>query len=101
MAIDAFTAAGAKGIVIAALAPGGTTQEEKAALERAYDAGVVTMLSTRAGSGRVVESPGSWMRPKGIIPADNLIAQKARILLKLALTISSDPDEIRRIFATY
>jgi len=34
-------------------------------------------------------------------PADNLNAQKARILLRLALTKTTDPKEIQRIFNEY
>lgn len=98
-AIDAYVAAGARGIVAAAFAPGGVTAREREALDTTFEAGVVTMMSTRAGSGRVVEAEGN--RPVGIIPADNLIPQKARILLMLALTRTQDPAEIRRIFATY
>jgi L-asparaginase len=37
----------------------------------------------------------------GFIDADNLTVQKARILLMLALTRSSDPAEIARMFAEY
>jgi Glutaminase/Asparaginase C-terminal domain len=44
---------------------------------------------------------GRGGRPKGNIPADNLTPQKARILLMLALSGTSDPGKIRRIFATY
>jgi L-asparaginase/Glu-tRNA(Gln) amidotransferase subunit D len=36
-----------------------------------------------------------------MIAGDNLNPQKARILLMLALTRTSDVKEIRRIFATY
>jgi len=36
-----------------------------------------------------------------MIPADNLNPQKARILLMLALTRTSDPTEIRRMFTEY
>jgi L-asparaginase len=99
VAIDAFVAAGAKGIICAGFAPGGATDGEREAFDRAADAGVQVMISTRAGSGRVVEAEGG--RPKGSIPADNLTPQKARILLMLALSSTSDPAEIRRIFATY
>jgi L-asparaginase len=98
-AIDAFVAAGAKGIISAGFAPGGATDGEREAFNRAADAGVQVMISTRVGSGRVVEAEGN--RPKDSIPADNLTPQKARILLMLALSITSDPAEIRRIFATY
>ena len=34
----------------------------------------------------------------GMIPADTLNPQKARILLMLALTKTNDPKEIRRMF---
>ncbi len=98
-ATDAFVAVGAKGIVSAGFAPGGATDGEREAFNRAADAGVQVMISTRVGSGRVVEAEGG--RPKGSIPADNLTPQKSRILLMLALSITSDPQEIRRIFATY
>jgi L-asparaginase len=98
-AIDAFVAAGANGIVSAGFAPGGATDGERDAFNRAADAGVQVMISTRVGSGRVVEAEGS--RPKGSIPADNLTPQKARILLMLALSVTGDPAEIRRIFAMY
>jgi L-asparaginase len=35
------------------------------------------------------------------IPADNLNAQKSRVLLMLALTLTNDPDRIKRIFSEY
>jgi L-asparaginase len=37
----------------------------------------------------------------GMVPADNLNPQKARILLMLALTRTRDLQEIRRIFSGY
>jgi len=37
----------------------------------------------------------------GMIPADNLNPQKARILLMLALTRTADRNEILRMFAEY
>lgn len=98
-AIDAFVAAGAKGIISAGFAPGGTTDMQRDALVQAKAAGVVIVWSTRAGSG--VVHIGTRLGKLGFLSADNLNPQKARILLSLALTISSDPDEIVRIFATY
>jgi L-asparaginase len=55
--------------------------------------------SSRAGSGRIFRS--QRLTDAGILAADNLNPQKARILLALALTKTSDPAEIARIFATY
>jgi L-asparaginase len=98
-AVRAFTAAGAKGIVIAGFAPGFVTPGDAEALRAARAAGVVVLQSTRAGSGRVF--PTTKLREAGFIPADNLTPQKARILLSLALTVTSDPADITRIFATY
>ena len=37
----------------------------------------------------------------GIVPGDTLSPQKARILLMLALTKTTDLKEIRRIFSEY
>ncbi len=98
-AVRAFTAAGAKGIIAAGFAPGFVTPGDAAALAEARQAGVITMQSTRAGSGRVF--PTTRLREAGMLTADNLTPQKARILLALALTITSDPAAIERIFATY
>jgi L-asparaginase len=36
-----------------------------------------------------------------VVTADNLNAQKARQLLRLALTKTSDPKEIQRMFEEY
>lgn len=98
-ATRAFIAAGARGIVMAAFAPGLLSPPEMAAAEEAVKAGIVVAMSSRAGSGRVFA--GSRIRNAGILTADNLTPQKARILLSLALSRTSDKPEIARIFATY
>jgi len=97
--VDALVTAGARGIVSAGLAPGIPTPLERVALERARDAGVVIVQASRAGSGRV--APRRYLRESGMIGADNLNPQKARILLMLALTRSTDVSQIQRMFATY
>jgi L-asparaginase len=38
---------------------------------------------------------------RGVITADSLNPQKARILLRLALTKTKDPRELQRIFNSY
>ena len=98
-AVRAFIAAGAKGIVAAAFAPGMLSPLEVKACNEAHEAGVIVAISSRAGSGRVFNS--SKVRDAGFLAADNLTPQKARILLALALTKTSDASEIRRMFATY
>lgn len=98
-AVRAFIAAGAKGIVMAAFAPGLLSPPEMDAAKAAVAAGVTVVLSSRAGSGRTF-SPAK-VREAGFISADNLTPQKARILLALALTRTGDPDEIKRMFGEY
>ena len=98
-AVRAFTATGAKGIVVAAFAPGMATPGDIEAIKDAIKADVTIVLSTRAGSGVALD--GAKSRALGMLTADNLNPQKARLLLALALTVTSEPDEIRRIFATY
>jgi len=99
VAVRAFMAAGAKGIVSAGFAPGGTSPAETEALHEAQKAGVIVMQCTRAGSGRV--PPTTRLTQSGLLLADNLTPQKARLLLSLALTVTSDPSEVTRIFRTY
>ncbi len=98
-AARAFVAAGARGIVFAGFAPGFVTPAEAEALRGAVAAGVAVVQSTRAGSGRAF--PTTRVLESGFVPADNLTPQKARVLLSLALTVTRDPKEIARIFATY
>jgi L-asparaginase len=98
-AVRAFVAAGAEGIVSAGFAPGFPGHDDGEALREAARRGVIVVQSTRAGSGRAY--PERWGREHGFISADNLTPQKARLLLALALTVTRDPAEIVRMFATY
>lgn len=98
-AAAAFAAAGAKGIVIAGFAPGFMSPGEADALDRVARQGVVVVVTSRAGSGRVFGT--ARKRELGFIDGDNLTAQKARILLMLALTRTRDGAEITRMFAEY
>ncbi len=92
--IDAAVAAGAKGLVIAGVGAGGTTPGQGAALRRAAERGVVIVIGSRTGSGRV--APGG-----GRVSAGDLNVQKARILLMLALTRTKDTRQVAQIFAEY
>jgi L-asparaginase type II len=110
--IDAFVAAGAKGIVVAATGRGSVPPLQRQAVERALAKGVIVVVGTRAGSGTVPVgagvrgSPsapvGAGMRGSSSTPASigtgDLNPQKARVLLMLALTKTSDSREIAKIF---
>ena len=98
-AIEAFVVAGARAIVSASLPPGVTTPAETDALQQARRRGVLVVLSSRAGSGRVL--PRTALRERGFVVADNLSPQKARVLAMLALTRTDDPTEVQRIFDEY
>jgi L-asparaginase len=91
--IDALVAAGARGLVVAGVGRGGTTSAQREALGRAREKGVVVVVSTRTGSGRVPAATGD-----GLIGAGDLNPQKARVLLALALARTADAAEIARIF---
>ena len=98
-AVRAFIAAGAKGIVGAAYPPGLLSPQESMAMKEAVDAGVIVVLSSRGGSGRVFAP--EKVRKLGFLQGDNLTPQKARILLSMALTITSDAKTIQSMFDTY
>jgi L-asparaginase len=97
--IDALAAAGAKAIVSAGQAAGKGTPEETQALLRARRAGVLIIQSNRTGSGRVVER--TKLLEQGIVAADNLNPQKARVLAMVALTRTDDPVQVQRFFREY
>jgi len=98
--IVAAVTAGATGIVSAATGAGRPTPAEDAAFDKAYRGnGTLICICSRVAAGRVVRSPG--LARRGMIAGDNLPPWKARILLALALTKTSDPDEIQRMFDTY
>src|SRR3978361_1306841 len=94
-AARAFIAAGAVGSIAAGFAPGFCPPGEIDALTEAARQGIVVVQCTRAGSGRTFR--GTKLREAGFLIADNLNPQKARILLALALTVSSDPDTTMRM----
>ena len=99
MATRAFIQGGAKGIVGAAFAPGLLSPEENIAMKEAVAAGIKVVMSSRAGSGRTF-GPSKIVQA-GFLRADNLNPQKARILLALALTKTTDSAEIQRMFDQY
>jgi L-asparaginase type II len=97
--IDAFVAAGAKGIVVAGAGRGATTGGQRQAIDRALSKGVVVVVGTRTGSGTVPVGEGA--RSNGAattIGSGDLNPQKARVLLMLALTKTTDRKEVAKIF---
>jgi len=98
-AVDAFVQAGTQALVMATLAPGLAPPAQDSAIDAALAAGVLIVFSTRVGSGRILRR--AEMAARGIVAADNLTPQKARILAMLALTLTDDPSRVQEIFDRY
>lgn len=100
---QALVASGVRGIIFAGTGAGGLSGGELEAVRTFASLPVasrpVLVRSNRTGNGRVIGS--QLYDGLGMIPADNLNPQKARILLMLALTKTRDLDAIRRMFAEY
>ena len=97
--IDELVAAGAKGLVVDGAGPASLSDSQLEALRRAQQEGVVIVATAPTRGGRVQDTTST--RESGIIRGDNLGPQKARTLLRLALTKTADPVEIKRIFDEY
>ena len=96
VAAEAFLKAGAKGLVVAGSGAWSIHENQKNyLLDAAKNKQVVVVRSSRVGSGYVPDAKD------GILNADNLNPQKARVLLMLALTKTSDPKQIQDIFNKY
>jgi L-asparaginase len=99
--IDAAVANGAKGIVIAGVGDGNMTTPALEAVRRAIARGVVVVRSTRVGQGivrRNIEVNDDEMRT---VVSKELNPAKSRVLLKLALTLTTDPKRIQEYFDTH
>ena len=63
--------------------------------------GVVIVRSSRVGNGIVARNGEAKDDELDFVVSDTLNPQKARILLMLALTKTTDTKEIQRMFYTY
>jgi len=99
--IDAAAKAGAKGIVIAGVGDGNMTKAALDAVSALAKQGVVIVRSSRVGSGIVKRNVEVDDDKLGFVASRELNPQKARILLQLALTKTSDVKEIQRMFNQY
>jgi L-asparaginase len=97
--VEAAVKAGAKGIVSAGFAPGSPSPAQQKGLVAAAEAGIVVVQCTRAASGRV--APRRRLRETGIVAGEDLSPQKARILLMLMLTTTTDVATIQAAFQAY
>jgi L-asparaginase len=101
LALDAFIAAGDKGIVHAGVGDGSLANQVKSGLIKARQKGVIIVRSSRAGNGIVARNGEANDDELDFVVSDTLNPQKARVLLMLALTKTNDTNEIQRMFYTY
>ena len=92
---------GAKGIVNAGMGNGNPFPSALEALGEAVKAGVVVVRDSRVGSGETTLNGEVDDGKYGFLASDNLNAQKARVLLMLALTQTTDKAKIQELFLTH
>jgi L-asparaginase len=97
VAIEAFVAAGAAGIVVNGFAARGRPHPlQVPALAHAVNEGVAVVVASRGGDGRIPAEPDG-----DFVTADSLSAQKARVLLGLALLRPRDRRALQQIYSEY
>ena len=99
--IDFLVSQGVKGIVLAGVGDGNSTDPAIAALSAATKKGIAVVRSSRTGSGLVVRNVEVNDDKLGFIASMELSPQKARILLMLALMNTNDPGKLQQIFMQY
>jgi L-asparaginase type II len=101
VALDAFVAAGSRGIIHAGVGDGSLASKVVPALKAARQKGVIVVRASRVGQGILARNGEANDDELDFVVADTLNAQKARILLMLALTKTASTKEIQRMFFTY
>jgi L-asparaginase len=99
--IESAIAKGAKGIVVAGVGDGNMTTPALDALTEAAKSGVVVVRSTRLPEGIVLRNNEVNDDEKGFVASGELNPGKSRVLLQLALTKTSDPVRIQKMFYEY
>ena len=101
---------GADGVVVAAAGAGATTPSQADAIDDVISDGVVVVVTSRTGGGRVPArlrrgaAPAGPANSRGAgrrVSGESLSAVKARVLLMLALTRTRDGAETQRMFTMY
>src|SRR5690625_37803 len=87
------------GIITAGTGAGLVSPSELTALKSAREKGLFIVRSSRVGNGRVV--PIEPYREYDFIHGDNLLPQKARVLLMVSLLKYKDTSALQQVFNTY
>ena len=94
---------GVEGIVIEALGVGNVPPPAFEGIKYAVEKGIPVVLVSRCPAGETLDiysypGAGKWLHKLGVIFADYLNGQKARIKLMLALGITKDKKKLRKLF---
>ena len=97
--VDAVRQLRPDGLVVVGFGGGTFPPAFLAAAARAVNDGIPVVLASRSTAGRVVNTPRKV--EQGFIVCDNLLPQKARVLLMLALTVGGDRDWLQQTFLEF
>ncbi len=94
---------GVEGIVVEAMGVGNVPPEAFEGIKYAVEKGIPTVLVSRCPAGETLDiygypGAGKWLKQMGVIFADYLNGQKARIKLMICLGITKDKEELRKMF---
>ncbi|MBQ9273681.1 MAG: asparaginase [Succinivibrio sp.] len=96
--LDYYASQGYRGVVIAGAGNGEYSVDWKDAVKRHQD-DLVVVRSSRVGTGLV--TPSDEYDLSNVVRADDLQPQKAAVLLRLALSKTSDRGKIARMYSVY
>ena len=99
--IDAAVANGARGLVVAGVGDGNMSTSALQAVRTASVRGVVVVRSSRVGEGIIRKNIEVNDDDIGTVASKELNPSKSRVLLKLALTKTTDPKQVQQFFDTY
>ncbi len=100
-AMEAYIASGVKGIVTGGLGNGNLNKVNTTAVESAVKKGIAVVRASRIISGRVTLFDETDDEKLGTVVSDDLNPQKARILLMLGLTKTSNQKQLQQYFFEY
>lgn len=94
---------GTEGIVVEAMGVGNVPPAAFEGIKYAREKGIPVVLVSRCPAGETLDiygypGAGKWLSEIGVIFADYLNGQKARIKMMLALGVSNDLDKLREFF---
>lgn len=94
---------GVEGIVVEAMGVGNVPPEAFVGIKYARDKGIPVVLVSRCPAGEILDvygypGAGKWLKNEGVIFADYLNGQKARIKLNLCLGLTTKQTELEKMF---